>query len=142
MTPTTEASGGCLCEAVRFDIVGPMRKVVYCHCGQCRKTSGHYVAATAVDTDKLVFVNDSGLDWYHSSDTADRGFCKHCGSSLFWRPAHGEYLAVMAGALDAPTGLSSREHIYVDDASDYYEINDGLPQFGQDHAGLWEDNRP
>ena len=78
------------------------------------------------------FIGDSGLDWYHSSDTADRGFCKHCGSSLFWRPAHGEYLAVMAGALDAPTGLSSREHIYVDDASDYYEINDGLPQFGQD----------
>ena len=38
----------------------------------------------------------------------------------------------MAGALDVPTGLVASEHIFVDDASDYYIIDDGLPQFGED----------
>ncbi len=136
----TDATGGCLCGAVRYEITGTMRKVVYCHCEQCRKTSGHFVAATAVDLDQLQVVEDSGLTWYQSSNIADRGFCNRCGSSLFWRPGHGKYMAVMAGALDAPTGLTSREHIHVDDASDYYEITDGLPQFPHDHAELWEDN--
>ena len=140
MAPMARHTGGCLCGAVRYDIDGPLRKVVYCHCEQCRRTSGHYVAATAVDMSHLHMTEDSGLAWYRSSDVAKRGFCKVCGSGLFWEPSHREYMAVWAGTIDAPTGLSGREHIYVDDASDYYEITDGLPQFPQDHPGLWEDN--
>jgi len=140
MMQTNKASGGCLCGAVRYEISGPMRRVVYCHCEQCRKTSGHFVAATAVQIGDLQVTEDSGLEWYRSSDIADRGFCTRCGSSLFWRPAHGEYMAVMAGALDAPTGLTSREHIYAADASDYYDITDGLPQYEQGHPDLWEED--
>ena len=45
----------------------------------------------------------------------------------------------MAGTIDVPTGLGSREHIYVDSASDYYDLRDGLPQFPGDHPDLWED---
>jgi len=136
--PTTEYTGGCLCGAVKYRIEGSLRKVVYCHCGQCRKTSGHFVAATACPTDSLSFAKDSGLAWYESSDIASRGFCARCGSSLFWKPAHGRYVAIMAGALDAPTGLVAREHIYMDDASDYYVLGDGLPQFPQSDENLWE----
>jgi len=133
-------TGGCLCGAVRYEIDGPMRKVVYCHCEQCRKTSGHFVAATAVDIGDLNITCDDGLKWYRSSDIAERGFCRVCGSSLFWAPAHGKYMAIMAGALDTPTGLTSREHIHVEDKSDYYELRDGLPVYPQDHADLWEEN--
>ncbi|WP_442475962.1 GFA family protein [Roseovarius litorisediminis] len=38
--------GSCQCGAVRYEVAGPLRQVVGCHCSQCRKTSGHYVAAT------------------------------------------------------------------------------------------------
>jgi hypothetical protein len=41
-------SGSCLCGAVRFKTRGPLRGVVYCHCSQCRKQSGHLYAATNV----------------------------------------------------------------------------------------------
>jgi oligopeptide/dipeptide ABC transporter ATP-binding protein len=41
-------SGACLCGAVRFETKGPRRGVVYCHCSQCRKHSGHYFASTDV----------------------------------------------------------------------------------------------
>ncbi len=47
-------------------------------------------------------------------------------------------MGIMAGTLDTPTGLTSREHIHVDDASDYYTIDDGLPQLPQEHGKLWE----
>ena len=137
--PTTKR-GGCECGAVKYAVSGPLRKVVYCHCGQCRRTSGHYVAATACASGDLDLKNDEGLRWYRSSDIADRGFCSVCGSSLFYRPDHGKYVAIMAGTIDTPTGLKCREHIHTDDAADYYTINDGLPQYPGTHDKLWEDN--
>lgn len=129
----TRASGGCLCGAVRYEIDGPLRPVVCCHCEQCRRSSGHYVAASACQPDDLQLTADAGLSWYRSSPKAQRGFCATCGSSLFWRPEHGRYLSIMAGTLDAPTGLQTACHIYVDSASDYCSIPDGLPQYATDY---------
>jgi hypothetical protein len=69
------------------------------------------------------------LRWYRSSSNAERGFCGQCGSSLFWKPDHGRHVSIMAGTMDTPTGLCAEEHIFVADASDYYVLADGLPQF-------------
>ena len=137
--PTTK-EGGCECGAVRYAVNGPMRKVVYCHCKQCQRTSGLYVAATACATEDFHLINETGLRWYQSSDIADRGFCEVCGSSLFYRASHGKHISIMTGTLDVPTGLNSREHIFVEFAGDYYTIDDGLPQYPGDHDDLWEDN--
>ena len=105
-----------------------MRRVIFCHCEQCRRTSGHYVAATACAIDDLTFGRDDGLRWYRSSDHAERGFCQRCGANLFWRPDHREYISVMAGSLESPTGLGADAHIHIGSKSDYYAISDGLPQ--------------
>lgn len=35
----------------------------------------------------------------------------------------------MAGTLDLPTGIKAVAHIYVGSASDYHDIQDGLPQY-------------
>jgi hypothetical protein len=72
--------------------------------------------------------NDEGLRWYSSSDEAERGFCKHCGSSLFWRHKDAPSISIQPGTLDLPTGLKADAHIFVADASDYYTIDDDLPQ--------------
>ena len=125
----TEATGSCLCGAVRYEVQGPLRPVSYCHCSQCRKTSGHYVAATACDPAALTLIGEADLHWYRSSERARRGFCRRCGSSLFWKPDHGRYISIMAGSLDIPTGLEAVEHIFVRDASDYYVIDHSLPRF-------------
>ena len=123
-----ETTGGCLCGGVRYRVTGPLRPVIYCHCGQCRRTSGHFVAATAVAGDALVVVENDSLDWFASSESASRGFCNRCGSSLFWRPTSGEHVSIMAGTLDETGGLKAVEHIYVDDKGDYYELTDDLPK--------------
>jgi hypothetical protein len=128
-------TGGCLCGAVKFEIDGPMRDVVACHCEQCMKTHGNFGAYSATDKDKLKFTEDHGLTWFISSDTARRGFCRECGASLFWEPNFADYTAVAAGALDNPTGLKLVRHIFTDDKPDWYEIADGLEQVGQSMYG-------
>lgn len=125
---TTRATGACLCGGVTFEIDGPMSGVLYCHCEQCRKTSGHYCAAASCERAHLSITVDDGLRWYQSSPDAKRGFCDRCGSSLFWSHQDSASISVMSGSLDLPTGLKADAHIFVADASDYYTIDDGLPQ--------------
>lgn len=129
------ARGRCLCGGVRFEVHGPLRPVIYCHCTMCRRASGHFDAATACAPEHLRLLSAQPLRWYQSSAIARRGFCGTCGSQLFWEPAHGGHVSIWAGTLDLPTGLKAAEHIFVGDKGDYYEIADGLPQRRGDSRG-------
>ena len=120
-------SGGCLCGAVRYEVSGDLRSVIACHCTQCRKTSGHYVAATAAERGEFTITEDRGLRWFHSSPAARRGFCGFCGSSLFWDPEGRSSVGIMAGTLEGDTGLATERHICVETAGDYYDLPKDLP---------------
>ena len=124
-------SGNCLCGSVRYEVDQFARGVVGCHCEQCRKTSGHYVAATKATHDNLRMISAKTLKWYRSSDIAERGFCSECGSNLFWRRIGEDATSIMAGALNNPTGLALQSHIYTDDMGDYYELHDDVPTYPQ-----------
>jgi len=126
------ARGRCLCGAVRFEVHGPLRPIIYCHCTMCRRSSGHFDAATACAPEHLRLLSAASLRWYRSSPMARRGFCDTCGSQLFWEPAQGEHVSIWAGTLESPTGLRAAKHIFVADKGDYYEIMDRLPQWPQD----------
>ena len=68
------------------------------------------------------------LVWYRSSATAERGFCNICGGNVFWRQFDSATTSITAGTLDTPTGIAMERHIFVADKSDYYALNDGVPQ--------------
>ena len=112
--------GSCLCGAVRYEARAPLRPVVACHCEMCRRTSGHFAAATAVRREALVLREERGLRWYDSSAEARRGFCQFCGSNLFWAPNDGSRFSIMAGTLDKPT----REAL--DRVMAWVEANEGM----------------
>ena len=121
--------GSCECQGVVFELIGELRDVVFCHCSQCRKTSGHYWAATQVSKVNLNLIKATSLSWYDSSDKARRGFCSVCGSSMFYERKGIDKISVSAGSLEIPTSLDRMRHIYVTSKGDYYDISDDLPQF-------------
>jgi hypothetical protein len=108
--------------------MGTLRDLIYCHCGQCRKQSGHFYAATAVDQANLQITCQGDLRWYAASAFAKRGFCGTCGSALFWQPNEGSHIAILAGSLDDPSPLRAAYHICTEDRPAYYTLGDGLPQ--------------
>lgn len=120
--------GSCLCGGVAFEVNGPLRPIIACHCSQCRKQSGHYAAFTACNDPDLTFTREDTLAWYAASDMARRGFCRECGSLLFWKGNGRSYISIAAGAIDGPTGLTLDGHIFCADKGDYYEITDGKYQ--------------
>ena len=119
--------GQCECGAVAFEVSDVRKEVTFCHCGQCRRFSGHHWAATNAPFDSLHFTNDAGLKWYASSDWAKRGFCKECGSSLFYRMNDEEGIGIAAGCLETPTGLTPGKHIFIADKGDYYTASEDAP---------------
>ena len=127
--------GGCLCGAVRFVARGPLRDVVFCHCSQCRRQSGLYFAATAVDKGDLTLVDDSALRWFAASDDALRGFCGTCGTALFWKGHRAGHIAILAGSLDDPSVLRGASHIFTEGRPGFYDLCDGLPQYPHDAPG-------
>lgn len=120
MSDTNIHTGSCLCGAVTFTATGPLRDVIGCHCTQCRKTSGHYWAATSVPLDRFALTHDAGLTWFRASPLAERGFCAGCGASLFWKPDAEDRVAIAAGAFDHDPPFRLSQHIFTEDAGDYY----------------------
>lgn len=136
--PPSHASGRCLCGAIGFEVNGPMRDVVVCHCGQCRRLHGAPPGYSQASWENIRLTGAEELAWFQSSERARRGFCRICGSSLFWEPIDTGRVSIAAGCLDGPTGLRTVRHIFVHDKGDYYEIADGLEQL----SGSMADARP
>lgn len=123
--------GGCLCGGVRFEVRGPLRDIVYCHCGQCRKQTGAFYAATSAEDVDLMVRGDEALRWYAASEEARRGFCGTCGSALFWKRNGATRTSILAGAFDDGSHLRASHHIYMADRPAWDEPADGLPRHEQ-----------
>ena len=119
--------GQCECGAVAFNVTGTRKEITMCHCKQCRRLSGHHWAATRAPFDQLTFTNDAGLKWYTSSTWAKRGFCKECGSSLFYRMNDEGGIGIAAGCLDDDNDFVAGKHIFTADKGAFYTIADDAP---------------
>ena len=130
---TAARGGGCLCGAVRYQVRGPLRGIVLCHCGQCRRWHGHLGAYSSAARADVLIEDAAALVWFASSARGRRRFCRACGSSLFFEPVDDNRVAIAAGSLDQPSGLEVIGHEYVADQADYVRLDDGLPA----RAGDW-----
>ena len=123
--------GSCLCGAVKFEVEGSFSSVEACHCSQCRKWTGHFLASAEVPRSALKILDPESVSWFQSSAKARRGFCSTCGTSLFFDPTDKEkhnWIGILMGAFDTATDSELALHIFVAEKGDYYEITDGLPQ--------------
>ncbi|MEJ1996546.1 MAG: GFA family protein [Maritimibacter sp.] len=115
-------TGSCLCGDIRYTVTAAPEGAAACHCSQCRKQSGHYWAAAWVPLSGNEITGTPA--WYQASDTARRGFCPRCGSSLFWQKLGGEVIDFSLGSVDGATGLHLTQHIPTEDMGDYYLLPD------------------
>lgn len=124
-------NGSCLCGAVTFEVEGDLPEPDACHCTKCRKWTGHFLVGSDIPRTAVTIQGGENVTWYHSSEKVRRGFCKTCGSSLFFDPldqAKHKWIGIALGAFDSPTDTKIKIHIFVGDKGDYYELTDGIPQ--------------
>jgi hypothetical protein len=129
-------TGRCECSSITFRVdadPADVRDVFDCHCGRCRRFTGHHMAATSVPTE-LVTIHDEGtLTWFSPHATVQYGFCNHCGSSLFWRAvAHPERVSITAGSIDQPTGMRTTAAWWMAEHGDYHTPQSDVIQYSHD----------
>ena len=122
-------TGGCFCGAVQYEVRGPLRDVVHCHCRECSQLNGNFGSHSKARKKNITLTKDDGLSWFSISRTARRGFCRECGSALFWDAHQQDSMGIVAGSLGKSTGLKTIGHIFVGEKPDFYEIGDSAPQF-------------
>ena len=117
--------GHCLCGAIEWLADAALTGAAVCHCGQCRRQSGHVWASAMVPCGALTIIGTP--TWFGASAAAQRGFCATCGSFLFWRAEGEDTISVSLGSIEAPTGVALEKHIFTSDKGDYYDIADNVP---------------
>lgn len=112
--------GSCLCGAVKITAPGISSSVGACHCGMCRKWSGGPLLAVDCGTD-VSFEGEENISVYESSDWAQRGFCKKCGSNLFYKLKEiGQFL--MSPTLFDETDFVFDHQVFIDEKPSYYDF--------------------
>ncbi|MEJ7601516.1 MAG: GFA family protein [Kofleriaceae bacterium] len=105
-------TGRCLCGAVKFSAAEVETEHHACHCGMCRRwSSSAFLAATAKD---VTFDGRDELALYDSSAWAARGFCRICGTTLFYFLKPTQTYAFSVGAFDDPTPFRLVREIFID----------------------------
>lgn len=116
-------TGTCLCGEVT--ISGSMRRetVEACHCTMCRNWAGGPFMGVQLGSD-IEIMGEAHVGRYRSSEWAERGFCKRCGTHLFFRFIPAENYSVPAG-LFAEAFAPLAEEIFIDEKPPYYSFVDG-----------------
>ncbi|MFK7888760.1 MAG: GFA family protein [Gammaproteobacteria bacterium] len=117
----SKREGHCLCGRVTITAEKASDTVCACHCQSCRRWSGGpYIELECGDA--VAFSGDEHIRVYDSSEWADRGFCGHCGTHLFYRlKAPGHYM-VPVGLFTTDNDLAFERQVFVDEKPHYYDF--------------------
>jgi hypothetical protein len=123
-------NGACMCDAIRYEINGPLRDAGNCHCSMCRKGHGAaYATYASVDAETFRWVcGEELVSIYESSPGSGRMFCSVCGSTL-GGTENGRINSVTLGTIEGDPGIRPRSHIFVASKAPWHDISDDLPQF-------------
>lgn len=121
MTNKTEKNGSCLCGKIKFTAREASHHVGACHCGMCRQWGGGPFMAVDCGTD-VSFEGEENISVFDSSAWAERGFCKHCGSHLFYRIKANQQTMIPAGLFDDDSFEFSRQ-VFIDNKPEFYSFS-------------------
>jgi hypothetical protein len=110
--------GSCLCGAVNIS-TSISDRVAACHCSMCRQWGGGPLLAVECEGD-VSFEGEENIGIYQSSEWAERGFCKKCGSHLFYKYKPNNQYYMPVGIFDKTEGLIFDSQIFIDEKPEYY----------------------
>ena len=103
-----EYSGGCQCGAVRWHATEVGDNPHICHCRMCQKASGQpFMGLTGGNIEHLKWTRGAP-SFFRSSNMAQRGFCRDCGTPLYYRSLSGPNVSMTIASFDTPHAIPIR----------------------------------
>jgi hypothetical protein len=112
--------GSCLCGSVVIE-APDHDKVGICHCSMCRRWGGGPLFTVEGGKDPQITGTDHVMA-FKSSDWAERGFCKQCGTHLYYKLLPTNQYVFPAGLFQDGPQLKLDEEIFIDKKPAFYSF--------------------
>ncbi len=120
-------TGGCQCGAVRYALHAPPTNPHICHCRMCQKAFGNFFAPFFSVPVARFEITRGDLAIFTSSDIAERGFCRNCGTPLTIHNVGDPTLYVSIGSLDEPARVVPAKQVGIEGRLRYFATLAALP---------------
>ena len=108
----TSYTGGCTCDAVRYEITAEPVRSFQCQCRDCQRDTGTGHASVVVFPRAAMRITGHAVENLRVADSGAekrKGFCGNCGSPLYNKPQNvPDLIGVYVGTLDDPSGFSRK----------------------------------
>jgi hypothetical protein len=123
MSDVSEKKGHCLCGAVSITAKAASNHVGACHCRMCRRWGGGPFIEIDCGTD-VAFEGAENISVFDSSAWAERGFCRSCGTHLFYRIKETGQHMMPVGLFDLADAktLEFQRQVFIDEKPAYYSF--------------------
>lgn len=122
MSDGFKGKGACLCSLVSITVQSESKSVGACHCNMCRRWGGG--PYMEIDCGSNVsFEGKENISVFSSSDWAERGFCKNCGTHLFYRLKENNQHMVPIGLFENDDDLVFESQVFIDAKPAYYSFS-------------------
>ena len=128
-------TGGCQCGAVRYRAEPIIDNAHICHCRMCQKAVGNFFAAL-VGAPKETFALTRGEPaTFRSSEHVERGYCRDCGTPLFYNGVNSKYVSLTIGSMDHPERLKPMSQDGIEGRMPWFSELTSVPDYGETEAG-------
>ncbi|MFN4023698.1 MAG: GFA family protein [Hyphomonas sp.] len=136
---TEVRTGGCQCGRIRFRAASLRDNPHVCHCRMCQKAAGNFFAA-------LVGVPLTDFSWtrgkpaeFRSSAKVGRGFCRDCGTPLYFRHDDSQHISMSIGAFDDPASIPLHFQLGMEGRLPQIDQLAGLMDYGSTEEAMPDD---
>jgi hypothetical protein len=115
--------GECLCGRIKVSLSDIKPEIGVCHCKMCRQWSGN--SYMSIEAEQRIDIDgEQHLGLYNSSEWAERGFCKECGTHIFYRLKENKAHYLPVGLFE-DSELPTLDHeIFIDLKPAYYNFKE------------------
>ena len=127
----TTIEGSCHCGAVRWSVTPPVKTVVKCHCGNCRKLQGSdYSTWVVVPADRFAVTGGKASLTTYTTGRSSKHFCSRCGAAAFL--INGKHfpddIVLALGNLDSyAEALAPQAQVYTPNKASWVTLHDDEP---------------
>ena len=122
MSDAKQIQGQCLCGSVKITAAQAEPHIGACHCDMCRRWTTSPMQTIGCGN-QVSFQGEENIGIYSSSEWAERGFCKQCGSALFYRIKQNGNHFMAAGLFDNLDGFVFDHEVFIDEKPDFYSFS-------------------
>lgn len=128
-----EHQGTCLCGAVSINAKAKTHNIGVCHCKMCRQWGGGPMFAAECE-EAVTFEGEEYIATFRSSGWAERGFCKNCGTHLFYRLTEEGHYAIPIGLFKDSDVWTLSEQIFIDQKPAFYSFAENTKNLTEDEV--------